>query len=79
MTVDPSQPFRYPRQEYRGNTPDMERRQIVVGLYEKGLPAAAVAAQVGITRQAVLRMLKRAGVTRRPRGGNTGGHSRHAK
>jgi hypothetical protein len=38
-----------------------------------------IAAEVGITKQAVSGLLKRAGVTTRPTGGNTGSHSRHRK
>lgn len=70
---------RYPHGPYRSGEPDHERRAIVIRLYEKGLSAAQVGEVVGITRQAVLRMLKRAKVPRRSRGGNQGGHSRHRK
>lgn len=59
--------------------PNYERRAQVKALYESGLSVRQIAAQVGVTFQAVQSMLARMGVPRRPRGGNQGPHSRHKK
>lgn len=59
--------------------PNFERRAQVKALYESGLSVRQIAAQVGVTFQAVQSMLARMGVPRRPRGGNQGPHSRHKK
>lgn len=48
-------------------------------LYDRGLTLRQIAERVGMTHQAVHQKLVRAGVELRPRGGNTGGHSRHRK
>ena len=62
-----------------GNKPNLERRGEVAALYQQGLTLRQVATQLGITYQAVYAMLKRCNVPLRPRGGSTGGHSRHKK
>ena len=62
-----------------GGVPDLARRELVSSMYASGLTIRAVAAQLGISYQAVHGMLKRMGVKMRPRGGNRGGHSRHKK
>lgn len=59
--------------------PNLERREQVKTLYESGLSVRQIAAQIGVTFQAVQSMLARMGVPRRPRGGNQGPHSRHKK
>ena len=64
---------------HTGNKPNEERRLRVIQLYQMGLSMRDVAREVGVTFQAVHSMLVRAGVYRRPRGGNTGAHSRHRK
>ena len=66
-------------QRHTGNLPNEARRQRVIALYQTGLSMRDVAREVGVTFQAVHSMLVRAGVYRRSRGGNTGGHSRHRK
>jgi transposase len=65
--------------DHTGNVPNAERRHTVIVLYESGLSIRAVAARIGVTFQAVHRMLHRAGVPMRPRGHNVGHHSRHRK
>ena len=52
-------------------------RAEIVARYESGFPAAEVARQFNVSRQAVCQILKKEGVAIRPRGGNQGGHSRH--
>lgn len=64
---------------HAGNVPHDIRRAKVLALYQSGLPLRAVADEVGVTFQAVYAMLKRMHVKMRPRGGNTGSHSRHRK
>lgn len=64
---------------HTGRFPNEGRRQAVKAMYESGMSARTIAQSVGISPQAVLAMLKRMDVPRRPRGGNTGAHSRHAK
>jgi hypothetical protein len=59
--------------------PNHERRAQVKALYESGLSVRQIAAQIGVTFQAVQSMLVRMGVPRRSRGGNQGPHSRHKK
>jgi len=44
----------------------------------EGLSIRQVAERMGVTFQAVQSMLARRGIPRRPRGGNTGTHSRHS-
>lgn len=68
---------KYHAAAHRGAVPNVTRRAMVVQLYRGGRSARAVAEAVGISHQAVLRMLDRCGEPRRPRGGNMGGHSRH--
>lgn len=65
--------------QHTGNKPNDERRNQVRDLYLSGLTVRAVADKVGVTFQAVQSMLTRMGVPRRPRGGNTGSHSRRRK
>jgi transposase len=49
-------------------------------LYEdEGKSIRQIAAELGVTFQAVQSLLARMGVPRRPRGGNTGSHSRHRR
>lgn len=67
----------YAAATHQGPHENATRRKIVVALYEKGLSIREVAKLLGITFQAVHAMLLRSGVTPRPRGGNTGSHSRH--
>lgn len=59
------------------NSEDLARRQQAAALYRAGLTLRAIAAQMGVSYQAVHKLLVKAGVERRPRGGNTGSHSRH--
>ena len=53
------------------------RREQMVRLYEAGLTLRQIADQMQCSHQAVHQALKSAGVELRPRGGNTGPHSRH--
>lgn len=62
-----------------GNKPNLARREKVIDMYDSGMTMRAVAAVMGVSHQAIHRMLWRAGHPRRMRGGNTGSHSRHAK
>jgi len=62
-----------------GSKPNVAKREKVIELYDSGLTMRAVAAIMGVSHQAIHRMLWRAGHPRRIRGGNTGSHSRHAK
>jgi predicted DNA-binding protein YlxM (UPF0122 family) len=48
-------------------------------LYAKGFTLRQIAERLGLTHQAVHQKLTAAGVAMRPRGGNTGGHSRHRR
>jgi len=49
-------------------------------MYEdEGKSIRQIAAELGVTFQAVQSLLVRMGVPRRPRGGNTGSHSRHRR
>jgi predicted DNA-binding protein YlxM (UPF0122 family) len=57
-------------------TRDVERMK---AMYAKGLTLRQIAEKLGVTHQAVHQQLTRAGVPMRPRGGNTGAHSRHRK
>ena len=59
-----------------GATPNLARRELVKSMYEEGMTLRQIAKSLGITYQAVHSMLQRTGVTLRPRGGNTGSHSR---
>lgn len=74
MADDRSLPTRH-----TGNLPNEARRERVIQLYQMGLSMRDVAREVNVTFQAVHSMLVRAGVYRRPRGGNSGTHSRHAR
>lgn len=65
------------RNGHTGNQPNVERRRLVASLYKAGLSLRQIAAQTGVTYQAVYQMLVRQGITMRPPGGNQGGHSRH--
>jgi transposase-like protein len=62
-----------------GNKPNLAKREKVIDLYDSGMTMRAVAAVMGVSHQAIHRMLWRAGHPRRMRGGNTGSHSRHKK
>jgi transposase-like protein len=62
-----------------GNKPNLAKREKVIDLYDSGMTMRAVAVVMGVSHQAIHRMLWRAGHPRRMRGGNTGSHSRHAK
>ena len=62
-----------------GGVPDIARRELVGSMYAAGLTLRQVATELGISYQAVYALLKRSGVPIRPRGGSTGGHSRHRK
>lgn len=64
---------------HAGNRPHEIRRAKVRALYRSGLSLRAVAEQVGVTFQAVHRMLERMGEPMRKRGGSMGSHSRHRK
>lgn len=65
--------------QHHGNTPCHAKRDYCARRYREGATVMQIAAEVGITKQAVSGLLKRAGVTTRPTGGNTGSHSRHRK
>jgi transposase len=65
--------------DHTGNEPNHVRRARVLALYRSGLSIRAVAAEVGVTFQAVHGMLQRMGEPRRKAGGNMGSHSRHRK
>lgn len=56
---------------------ELSRRRQAVMLYRDGLTLRAIAEKMGVSHQAVHKLLVKAGVERRPRGGNTGSHSRH--
>lgn len=62
-----------------GPHPHKAKREYCVTLYAEGWTCKQIAMHIGVTRQAVEGLLKREGVTLRPRGGNMGGHSRHRK
>ena len=64
---------------HAGNIPHAIRRAKVMALYRSGLSLRLVAAEMGVSFQAVHSMLRRMGVSLRSRGGNTGNHSRHRK
>ena len=65
--------------QHAGNKPHAIRRAKVRALYRSGLSLRDVAHEVGVTFQAVHRMLVRMGEPIRKNGGNTGSHSRHRK
>jgi hypothetical protein len=48
-------------------------------MYESGMKLRDIAAAMNVTFQCVHQILVRMGVTMRPRGGNTGSHSRHRR
>lgn len=62
-----------------GSIPDIARRELVGSMYQSGMTLRQVAEALGITYQAVHSLLVRANIPLRPRGGSTGGHSRHRK
>lgn len=64
---------------HTGRYPNEARRKTVKAMYESGMSMRAIAAVIGTSYQAVQSLLDRAGVPRRPSGGNTGSHSRHKK
>jgi transposase-like protein len=55
------------------------RRQQMKSMYESGMKLRDIAGVMNVTYQCVHQVLVRMGVTMRPRGGNTGSHSRHRK
>lgn len=61
---------------HTGRLPNAARRDAVRAMYEAGMSIRTIAVRVGTTYQAVHSLLQRMGVTLRPRGGNTGSHSR---
>lgn len=67
------------RFSHTGCAPNEDRRQAVAALYQSGMSIRAVGELVGVSPQAVHSMLERMNIERRPRGGNQGGHSRHAR
>lgn len=67
----------FPTMRHQGNKPNADKRQTVVALYQHGHTIRDIARAVGVTFQAVHALLVKAGVPRRPRGGNTRSHSRH--
>jgi DNA invertase Pin-like site-specific DNA recombinase len=64
---------------YKGKVPDPARRALVAKLYEQGYTIRAIAEALAVSYQNVHKLLEKAGVPRRPRGGNTGNHSRHRR
>ena len=64
---------------HTGRTPNEARRVAVKAMYDGGMSVRQIAALVGTTYQAVHSLLQRSGMQLRPRGGNTGSHSRHRK
>lgn len=62
-----------------GSLPDLARRELVGSMYQSGMTLRDVAARIGVSYQAVYQLLKRSGIPVRPRGGNTGTHSRHRR
>jgi transposase-like protein len=65
--------------QHYGNRPNLAKREKVIDMYDSGMTMRAIAVVMGVSHQAIHSMLWRAGHPRRMRGGNTGGHSRHAK
>lgn len=65
--------------QHHGRIPYQAKRDYCARRYREGATVMQIAAEVGITKQAVSGLLRRAGVTTRPTGGNTGSHSRHRK
>jgi transposase len=61
---------------HTGRIPNEARREAVRAMYHAGMSIRTIALRVGTTYQAVHSLLQRMGVTLRPRGGNTGSHSR---
>ena len=62
-----------------GPYPDLARRTMVCELYFGGMTIRQIAAAVEVSYQAIHKLLKEAGVPLRPRGGNTGTHSRRKR
>lgn len=56
-----------------------DHRQQVAAMYRSGMTTTQIAAVFGCSRQAISYLLRTQGVITRPRGGNTGSHSRHRK
>lgn len=63
--------------QHVGPLPNEARRATVRALYTAGMSLRDIAIRLRITHQSVHGMMQRMGLARRPRGGNTGGHSRH--
>lgn len=70
---------RFKAVQHTGNKPNLERRDRVKTMYLAGMSIREIAEAVNTTHQAVHGLLERMGIPRRPRGGNTGSHSRHRK
>ena len=62
-----------------GPYPDLARRAMVCDLYFNGMTIRQIATAVNVSYQAIHKLLKDAGVPLRPRGGNTGPHSRRKR
>lgn len=60
-------------------SPRAERRARLLAMYQSGMTLRQIAAAMGVSFQAIHETLRRAGARFRPRGGNNGSHSRHAK
>jgi DNA-binding CsgD family transcriptional regulator len=68
----------------RRRTEEVQRQQAahreqVAAMYRSGMNTSQIAAVFGCSRQAISHLLRKHGVIMRPRGGNTGSHSRHRK
>lgn len=57
------------KQHKLGPHPDDKKRATVHLMYVSGMNCAQIGKEVGVSRQAIRVMLKRMGVTIRPRGG----------
>lgn len=62
-----------------GPYPDLARRAMVCDLYFNGMTIRQIATAVDVSYQAIHKLLTDAGVPLRPRGGNTGTHSRRKR
>ena len=49
----------------------------IVARYREGVPLRVLAEEHKVDKETIRRVLRRAGVPLRPRGGNQGPHSRH--
>ena len=62
-----------------GRNPDLARRELVSELYLQGLSCRQVGELIGVSAQNVHQLLQQHKTPTRPRGGNTGSHSRHRR